>query len=163
MRLILRAALLAAVLAVFAHQPAAAIATGDTAPEFQLQTLEGEAVALQDYVGEQPLLLVFWTTWCPYCKDEVPEIEELVSEYGSEGLAVLGINPSWNDSRSRAVSFVEKHQPSYPMAYDENGKVSERFSIRGVPTLVLVDREGTVQYQGYRVTDKLKEAIEQLL
>jgi peroxiredoxin len=163
MRWILRTSLILAILGGFFLGTAGAVSSGDKAPDFQLQTLKGEEVALDDYLDQQPLLLVFWTTWCPYCEKEIPEIESLNSEYGSNGLAVLGVNTSWNDSRARAVSFVEKHQPNYPMAYDEGGEVSKQFSIRGVPTLVLIDREGKVQHQGYRVTEELKQSIQELL
>lgn len=148
-------------LCFFGASSSSAFGVGDKAPKFQLETLQGNEVSLAGYSEEQPVLLIFWTTWCPYCRKELPRINELVAEYGPE-VAFLGINAGWNDSLGRARSYVEKTDLSYPIAFDHNSKVSKRFMIRGVPTIIILDKEGVIRYQGFSVSDELHATLEQL-
>ncbi len=66
-------------------------AVGNTAPEFQLANTNGASVSLDSLRG-QPAVLVFWTAWCPSCKEEAPHINELAAKYEAQGVRVLGIN-----------------------------------------------------------------------
>ncbi len=65
---------------------------GNTAPDFQLANTNGTPVSLDSLRG-QPAVLVFWTAWCPSCKEEAPHINELAAKYEAQGVRVLGILP----------------------------------------------------------------------
>ena len=147
-------------LCLFLASSSSAIGVGDQAPQFQLETLQGKDVGLASY-KQQPVLLIFWTTWCPYCRKELPRINDLVQEYGPE-IAFLGINAGWNDSVGRAKSYVQKSDLSYPVAFDHDSKVSKKFMIRGVPTIIILDKEGVIRYQGFSVSEELQSTLEQL-
>ena len=133
------------------------------APSFELSTLEGDQVSLQELTTDgRHLLLVFWTTWCPSCRKTMPEVDQLRSDHSPSNLSVLGINAGWNDSRSRAVRFRDKHGLSFPICFDRGSRISKKYSIRGVPTLYLVDPSGRIRYQGYSVNMQLLELLEKI-
>ncbi|BCR04720.1 hypothetical protein DESUT3_17890 [Desulfuromonas versatilis] len=118
----------------------------DLLPEFSLLTLEGERITRADLLGH-PLLLVFWTTWCPNCERELPNIKKAAAELGPKGLKILAINAGVNDSVERARAYREKHDIAYPLAFDHEFEVSAAVGIWGVPTVLLVDVDGVVRYR----------------
>ena len=59
---------------------------GDFAPDFSLKTMDGVAVNMSELKGKKPLLLVFWATWCPNCKNEIPKINKLYNQFKQKGL-----------------------------------------------------------------------------
>ena len=128
-----------------------AVGPGMSAPDFRLETLDGDPVGLADFKGKQPLLLVFWASWCPSCREEVPRINRIAAEYGPKGLAVLAVNVGVNDSPATAAGFRERHRMAYPVAFDQGSKISRAFGVMGVPTILLLDRQGIVRYHGATV------------
>lgn len=132
---------------LLAAGPAWSAGVGAPAPDFRLSTLEGKPVGLADFKG-QPLLLVFWATWCPTCREEVPRINRIAAEYGPKGLAVLAINVGSNDSPDKAAKFRDRHQMAYPVAFDQGSRVTRAFGVFGIPTILLVDRQGGIIYRG---------------
>lgn len=139
---------------------ALALPPGTKAPNFELTTSKGETVSLERYQGQKPVLLVFWTTWCPYCRQELKQMEDFLAGFQEEALAVLGINSGWRDTVSRMKQFQEKYQLDIPLAFDHQHLVSRDYSIRGVPTILVVDKQGTVAFSGHRFSDRLAKALE---
>jgi peroxiredoxin len=134
----------------------------EKAPSFELQTLQGEQRSLESLTVDRHLLVVFWTTWCPSCRQTMPEVDQLASDYSRDSLAVLGVNAGWNDTRQRAVRFRDKHGLDIPIAFDQGSRVSQKYNIRGVPTLFLIDPEGRILYQGYSVNIRLLQLLENI-
>ena len=115
---------------------------GRPAPEFSLQDLHGARVDLAKYRGKV-VLLNFWATWCAPCRLEMPRFMQWQSEYGAQGLQVIGI--SVDDTEPPARKFVEKLQVSYPIAMG-NARLGERYGgVLGVPVTFLIDRTGIVR------------------
>ncbi len=117
------------------------IAVEQNAPDFRLKDLEGRQVSLGDFRG-RPVLLVFGTTWCPYCREEIPRIKELYRQNRGKRLEVLNIYI--NEETKKVADFASKQALPYPVLLDSDGKVAEQYLVRGVPTLVLVDPQGKV-------------------
>ena len=132
---------------------------GTKAPGFELRTSQGETLSLQQYQGEKSVLLIFWTTWCPYCKQEFKHLDEFLADYDEQSLAVIGINSGWRDTVSKMKRFQERYQLNIPMVFDHEHLVSQDYNIRGVPTIQLIDREGTVVFSGHRFSDRLAEIL----
>lgn len=134
----------------------------DLAPDFTLSDLNGRQVSLHNYKGKSAVLLSFWATWCSYCKKEIPHLVELQNQYKGHGLTVLAVNVDPNDTVS---TFAKKYGINYPVLLDKpdaNGSyvVSALYSIRAIPTVVLVDKQGKVRYWGNRLPDnKLIESV----
>lgn len=132
------------------------------APDFTLQDLAGEDVRLTDLKGSV-VLLEFWATWCPPCREAIPGIERLHEAYREKGLAVLGISMDdgeWDDVRE----FAKEYRIEYPVLRG-NEDVSTKYMVRVIPTIYLVDRSGNIakQFVGGGNEAELEKAIRALL
>lgn len=120
-------------------------AIGDTAPNFQLASIGGASISLADLRG-QPAVLVFWTAWCPVCKEEAPQFNQLAAQYEPRGVRVLGINIQ--DSLARTESGIKDFGIRYAVVRDADAAVARLYKVTGTPTIVILDRRGTVRYFG---------------
>jgi peroxiredoxin len=112
------------------------------APDFSLQTHNGrEVVRLSDYIG-RPILLVFWATWCPVCRDEMTALQKLETHYRSRGLVILAVNNL--ESQSTVQAFVNGRQLSYTVLLDPNGDVSLLYEIDSIPRNIFINTLGRV-------------------
>ncbi len=120
-----------------------ALGVGDKSPDFQAVTIKGEKISYnRDLKGRKPVYLVFWTTWCPYCKVELPQVEKLYTEYGDrvEFIGVsLGIKKDIDD-------FIRKKHLSFPIVYDEGNRIAEAFGAQ-IQTNILIDKRGVIVYK----------------
>jgi peroxiredoxin len=149
--------------AMLAPAPAAAVGVGEKAPDFSLATLDGGAVRLDELRGDNPVMIVFWATWCPICRQEVPKVNQTLAQFGARGLKVLGVNVGINDSARKAVAYQAKYGVEYPLAFDEGSRVSQTYGVNGTPTVIIVDRRGVVRYRAAEVPDDLGEHFDQLM
>jgi len=150
-------------LALVLAGPAQAVSEGSPAPAFEITTLDGQKVDLDSVSAQGPMLLFFWTTWCHYCKEEIHEIQDFKEEYSSQGLQVLGINPGWRDSESRARSFRRRQEVDLTLAFDQTMRLSNMYAVQGVPTLFLLDDTGKVLYRGHGITPELRRTLDRFL
>ena len=125
--------------------PLAAQTVGDTAPAFTLKTLDGNPVSLSDFKGH-PVVINFWATWCPPCRDEMPVMVEAHRAHRDSGLIILAVNGRDQETSTRAVRrFVAEFQISFPVLLDEHGNVRKRYKLRGLPTSVFIGADGLVR------------------
>jgi len=142
-----KSVILAALLVILLYSTAPAyVGVGDKAPAFQATTLDGQKVSLDNPEGK-PMFLVFWATWCPFCEEAIPRLKEIYSTYSPKGLTFLAINPAVNDSLRKTRLYVEKFHINYPVIYDEGATIAKSFGINGVPTVVIVDKNGIVRHR----------------
>lgn len=109
------------------------------APQWRLPTLSGESREPDDYKG-RVVLLNFWASWCPPCRDEFPSLELLQKKLGSRDFTVLAISVS--DSAEAVTRFLGGRAPVFDILMDDDGKASAAFRARGVPVTYLLDRQG---------------------
>lgn len=121
--------------------PPAKVAVDSPAPDFRLQDLKGREVTLGGLRG-RPVLLVFGTTWCPYCREEIPRIKEVYAKGRAKNLEVLNIYI--NEADRKVGDFAARYALPYPVLLDRDGTVAERYQVRGVPMIVLVDGQGNI-------------------
>jgi peroxiredoxin len=114
-------------------------------PDFTLPALDGQPVALNQFLGKKPVLLVFWATWCPECKAAIPEINALHAGPLSGKLQILGLD--FRESREKVAAAVKSRDIRYPVLLDEKGKVAREYGVVGIPTYVLIGRDGKVVYR----------------
>jgi cytochrome c biogenesis protein CcmG/thiol:disulfide interchange protein DsbE len=138
------------------------VSQGRYALDFTLEALDGNEASLSDYAGSV-VLVNFWATWCPPCRDEIPHFEEASRMYRDEGLVVLGVN--FQESAAEVEPFVERLGVTYPILLDESGRVAKEYRAVGLPTSVLVDRDGVIQvrHSGYLSEGQLERYLSKLL
>jgi peroxiredoxin len=138
----------ACIMAILAPGLTYAIQAGDTAPDFSLNDQQGKLVTLDGMKGKI-VFLSFWATWCPPCREELPDLEVLHRKYAANGFTVLGV--SVDRSESALLRFLHEHPVSFPVMMDKKGDVAEAYRFSGLPTSFLVGRDGIVKYihKGY--------------
>jgi cytochrome c biogenesis protein CcmG, thiol:disulfide interchange protein DsbE len=129
---------------------------GFYAPDFELLSPEGDVVRLSDLRG-QPVILNLWASWCPPCKAEMPALENVHRHYGADGLVVLGVNMTYQDSASRALQFLEEEGLTFPVVMDTDGSVGRRYQMRALPTTFFIARDGRIH--SLEVGGPLPEAL----
>ncbi len=120
-------------------------AGSDRPVDFILPDLDGRPVTLGRYLGEKPVLLVFWATWCPECKAATPEINAMATGPLAGKLQVLGLD--FRESREQVANAVKARGIRYPVLLDERGQVARAYGVVGIPTYILIDRRGKMVYR----------------
>ncbi len=116
---------------------------GAEAADFSLTTLDGKTIHLSDYKG-RPVVLNFWATWCPPCKEEMPLIERYAQTYGDQ-LVVLGIDHA--ESQGVVQDYVDQMGIHFPILLDQDTQVSQRYFVHSFPATFFVDADGVVRAQ----------------
>jgi len=110
---------------------------------FTLTDLNGKNWTLRELRGKV-VLLNFWATWCPPCRKEMPDLENLSHRFGQAGLVILGIS----DEKSETVrKFIAQQGITYPVLFDPDRKIHELYQIEGIPKTFIYDREGRIVAQ----------------
>ena len=122
------------------YQPPAGLGKGDPAPDFKLKTLDGKEVSLSDYRGKV-VLINFWATWCPPCREEMPLFERIYRKYKNKGFEILAIGT--DGSVEPVKKFVKEYKLSFPVLFD-NANVVALYQVQGLPTSFLVGRDGKI-------------------
>ena len=117
-------------------------AIGRSAVAFNVQTLDGKAVALETFRGK-PLVLNFFASWCDPCRDEMPLINDLASAAAKEGYNVLGI--AVEDTRAAITEFSKEAKLVFPIALDLNNTVKRSYRIFGPPATFFIDSQGVIR------------------
>ena len=117
---------------------------GFLAPDFTLQSLEGETYILSELRG-QAVLVNLWATWCPPCRAEMPAIQKIYDEYKDQGFVVLALNMTYQDTPSAVLPFAQEYGLTFPILLETNGKVAERYQLRSLPSSFFIDRDGIIQ------------------
>lgn len=116
--------------------------TGRLAPDWELESIEGEVVRLSDVVHEQPVVLLFWASWCPYCKALMPHLQSIQLEYGDE-IKIVAIN--FADKDNDPVAYMKGTGYDFTVLL-EGDAVASAYEIYGTPGVVLVDRNREVRF-----------------
>lgn len=109
------------------------------APNFELRALAGETRAKRDYRG-RVVLLNFWASWCPPCREEFPSLERLQQALGGRDFTVLAIAVA--DSETAVGHFLEGRRPAFDVLLDDDRKTAGDYRSPGVPVTYLLDRQG---------------------
>ena len=113
------------------------------APEFTVYDLDGNAVRFSDRVGEKPIIINFWATWCGPCKSEMPHFEKAFKEYGDR-IDFMMINPTdgVNDTKENVAKFLSETGYTFPVYYDLDSNAGSVYGITGFPMTFFIDKDG---------------------
>ena len=132
------------------------------APDFSLVSIKGDTIKLSDYKGKV-VILDFWATWCPPCKEEIPHFKKLFAEKSEGGLMIIGIVV--NDDVSEVKKFVSKNAVNYPVVMG-NAQVEKAYGgINAIPTTFIIGKDMTIRQKvvGYREPSFFTKEVEKLL
>ncbi|MYL60613.1 redoxin domain-containing protein [Virgibacillus halodenitrificans] len=119
---------------------------GDTAPDFELVSTNEEKVKLSDYRGKK-VMLNFWATWCPPCREEIPDMQNF---YDEKEIVILAVNLTQTEAKKQdVVDFMEKHRVTFPVLLDEASDVSNKYRIQPIPTTYMIDSQGRIRFKAY--------------
>ena len=133
---------------------------GNLAPEFKLASVKGEAVSLDSLKGN-PAVLVFWSYYCTSCEEEAPHINKLNAEFARKGVQVVGINIG--ESEARTQSGIKDWSIEYTVARDEGRKVTQKYGVIGTPTVIFLDKDGVIKYNGNELPKDYSEKLNSLV
>lgn len=135
--------------------------TGD-APSFAMLDYEGNEVELTDFYGKCTVLN-FWASWCPPCKAEMPDLEELYKEYGNEVNFVMVSHLAWGDDTiESAKEFYDNSGYTFPIYFDYKYEGYYAYDLSSIPQTFLIDKDGNIQkhFTGMITKSQLSSAIE---
>lgn len=126
------------------------------APDFSLKDIQGKIFRLNSQRGN-PVVMFFGTTWCPACRIEMPLYRDLYDKYALRGLKFLYIDI--NESTERVARFAKQNLFPYLVLVDDDGSVATNYNIIGVPTFILLDKEGNIVSVSHRISDLAVENL----
>jgi cytochrome c biogenesis protein CcmG, thiol:disulfide interchange protein DsbE len=121
----------------------AAVRVGSPAPDFTLRLLTGETLSLASLKGK-PVLVNFWASNCPHCRQEAPIMVRVYERYRDKGLSVVSINVIW-DNANDARQFVETYHLPYSVGLDGGGAIGSAYGVDATPTTFFIDKSGVVR------------------
>ena len=138
------------------------IELGTKGPAAAVETLEGKPADLAQYVGKTPVLIEFWATWCPNCRELEPHLKAVAAKYGSQ-VKFVGVSVSVNQSPDRVKAYVAKHDIPGDQYFDKNGKATGAYDVPATSFVVVLDKSGKVVYTGLGGDQDLEKAIKKAL
>jgi cytochrome c biogenesis protein CcmG, thiol:disulfide interchange protein DsbE len=132
------------------------------APDFNLTTFEGDEIVLSDLRG-QVVVINFWASWCPPCREEAAYLEATWRAYRDQGVVFLGVD--YVDTEEEALAYIAEFDITYPNGPDLGTLISQAYRIQGVPETFYVAKDGTIR--GVKIgplyPPELEDKIEELL
>jgi peroxiredoxin len=143
--------------------PAGKGEVGSIAPAFTLPDLDGKPVALASMKGKV-VILDFWATWCPPCKEEIPHFVRLQSKYKPQGLEIVGLALDLGGAKE-VRPFAEEHDVNYTMLIGNEDVAKAYGNVTMIPTTFVLDRNGKIvqRFIGYTAPEVFEETIRPLL
>lgn len=118
--------------------------TGGATPALTLRDHTGKVHNLADYRGKV-VVVNFWATWCPPCREEMPSMQALREELKGQGFEVLAVNLM--ESEEKIAAFRESELIDLPVLMDRDGAAAKRWKVRMLPISFVIDRSGAIRYQ----------------
>ena len=138
------------------------IAIGEQAPGGPLETLEGTAVDLSQYLGKGPVVMEFWATWCGNCKQLEPTMRAAMKKHGKQ-VQFITVAVSVNQSRERVAAWQKINKIPGTLLYDRKGAVSGAYDVPATSYVVVVDKTGKIVYTGTGGTQNIEAALKKAL
>ena len=135
---------------------------GKPAPQFSMPLLGGGEFRTEDHRGS-PMIINFWASWCPPCRQESPGFERVWQRYRNQGIQLVGVDIQ--DTEEEALAYVREFGLSFPNGRDTDGKITVEYGVIGLPVTFFVSADGVVEgrWVGALPEDKLEGWAEALM
>ena len=129
-----------------------------TAPNFKLENLDREIIELNNYLGDGPILLCFWSSCCKSAVAQVEEFSKLYKKYREEGLIMFAIATDDEKSVAKVKPYIKSNQFEFPVLYDTDGDVARSYYAFDVPFSVVINKSCRIVYshRGYMKGDEIE-------
>lgn len=113
--------------------------------DFTVQDYEGNEVKLSDYIGT-PIVLNFWASWCPPCRDEMPHFNKVSEEYAKDELLFLMVDlvDGGRETVEKGKKYVEDNGYTFTVLFDTKQNAAATYGIRSLPTSIFIDKDGYI-------------------
>ena len=138
------------------------IEVGTRAPAVTVNALDGRPVDLGQYIGKTPMLIEFWATWCPNCRELMPALLDAEKKYGKR-VKFVALAVAINQSPERVRRFLAAHPLPHDTFYDTEGKAAGAFDAPATSYVVVLDKTGKVVYTGLGGKQDLEAALKNAL
>ncbi|HMI48431.1 MAG TPA: TlpA disulfide reductase family protein [Gemmatimonadaceae bacterium] len=138
------------------------IEVGAQAPVVIVQSLDGKPVDLGAYIGKTPMLIEFWATWCPNCKELMPTLLDVEKKYGKK-VKFVALAVAINQSPERVRRWLAANPMPHDTFYDVEGKAAGAFDAPATSYVVVLDKNGRVVYTGLGGKQDLEAALKKAL
>ena len=138
------------------------IDVGAKAPAVTVQSLDGKTVDLANYIGKVPVLIEFWATWCPNCRELMPTLLDTEKKYGKR-VKFMAIAVAINQSPEKVRRWLAAHPLPHDTFYDTDGRAAGAFDAPATSYVVVLDKSGKVVYTGLGGKQDLDAAIRKAL
>jgi thiol-disulfide isomerase/thioredoxin len=118
---------------------------GSSAPDFEGKTIKGKDLKLSNYLGKV-VLIDFWASWCPPCREEMPQLIKFYRTHKDSNFQLIAINID-NDN-DNMQHFLDKlfPEPEFPIVVDNDQKIPPLFNIQAMPTTIFIDKKGKIRF-----------------
>lgn len=134
-----------AVLALALSASAAAVEKGDVAPPWKARNFAGQLVEFPALAAGKPAVVVFWATWCEYCRAFMPYLKGIQSDYAVHGVKIVAINT--NEDIDGDPHAYMSNLAFAPVAIEDGDAIARAYGIEYIPGLLIVDGKGMVAYR----------------
>lgn len=134
---------------------------GNLAPDFELQSLEGNPIKLSSLKGKK-VILNFWASWCPPCRLEMPDMEKFYVDQKNKGIEILAVNLTTAEkSRDDVTTFMKANSITFPVVLDDKGKAGQLYNVSSIPASFIIDSQGVIQRKivGPMTYDSMKSML----
>lgn len=136
------------------------------AVDFEVEDAEGNILKLSDFIGEKPVIVNFWASWCPPCRAELPDFDKAYQEYGDQiHFLMVNLTDGAKETKATAQALIDAEGFTFPVYFDTMGQASAGYSLYSIPVTIAVSADGKLvsQQVGALSEAAVNQLVEMLL
>ncbi len=113
------------------------------AVDFEMEDAAGNVIRLSDFIGEKPVIVNFWASWCPPCRAELPDFDKAYQEYGDQiHFLMVNLTDGVQETKATAQALIDSEGFTFPVYFDTMGQASAGYSLYSIPVTIAISADG---------------------